>query len=40
MADAMDEVVQGVIDTVDTITQHRIELSELLESVHDAKTQV
>ena len=36
----MEDVVQGVIDTVDTVTQQRIRLSELLESIHDAKTQV
>ena len=38
--ETMDDIVQGVIDTVDTVTQNRIQLSELLESIHDAKTQV
>lgn len=35
----MEDTVQGVIDTVDAVTQHRIQLTELLEAISQAKSQ-
>lgn len=35
-----DDVVQGVIETVDEAINYRIQLSQLLDSLHEAKNQV
>ena len=40
MSESTDELVQGVLETIDTAKTHRIRLQEALDSLHEAKTQV